>query len=189
LARIVKGSWVRRRPRSPGFLGDIEAQSLGRKRECLAHLLSLVGTTHRVPGTVTRIERYGAFVKTDWGTGLVTISEFIVDPIRHPSERVAIGDKVSVFVHDVDMRGRVSLSMLGPASWRPAQDRGLASGREARDSSILCPQVRERDATEQLVDRSPCVPTEPIGGKSSFRGFGELAAYWKSRQAAEELGG
>ena len=69
-------------------------------------------------GTVRNVVDFGAFVdigiKND---GLVHISQMSDRYIRHPSEVVTVGDTVTVWVLDVDVkRGRVGLTMKGPVS-------------------------------------------------------------------------
>lgn len=60
---------------------------------------------------------FGAFV--DIGVkqdGLVHVSKMSQKFIKHPSQVVAVGDIVDVYVTDVDLkRGRIQLSMLAPA--------------------------------------------------------------------------
>lgn len=67
-------------------------------------------------GTVRNVVDFGAFV--DIGVhqdGLVHISQLTDRFIRHPSEAVAVGDVVAVWVLEVDAaRGRISLTMKQP---------------------------------------------------------------------------
>jgi len=58
-------------------------------------------------GTITRLEKYGAFV--DIGAereGLVHISEISHDYVKHPSELLSVGDEVQVQVLDFNKRKR-----------------------------------------------------------------------------------
>lgn len=58
-------------------------------------------------GTITRLEKYGAFV--DIGAekeGLIHISELNNDYVKHPSEVVKVGDEVQVQVLDFSKRKR-----------------------------------------------------------------------------------
>lgn len=58
-------------------------------------------------GTITRLEKYGAFV--DIGAekdGLIHISELSHDYVKHPSEAVKIGDEVQVQVIDFNKKKR-----------------------------------------------------------------------------------
>jgi uncharacterized protein len=67
----------------------------------------------RLPGIVTNVTRFGAFV--DVGVhqdGLVHISQLADKYVKDPSEIVKVGQQVEVTVLDVDVaRKRISLSM------------------------------------------------------------------------------
>lgn len=67
----------------------------------------------KVPGVVTNVTAFGAFV--DIGVhqdGLVHISQLADRFVRDPAEVVKVGQKVQVFVLDVDLdRSRIALSM------------------------------------------------------------------------------
>ncbi|WP_420871876.1 helix-hairpin-helix domain-containing protein [Cohnella rhizosphaerae] len=68
-------------------------------------------------GTVRNVVDFGAFVdigiKND---GLVHISQISNRFVKHPTEVVAVGDTVKVWVMGTDLKkGRVSLTMKGPA--------------------------------------------------------------------------
>ncbi len=69
----------------------------------------------KLPGTVTNVTDFGAFV--DVGVhrdGLVHVSQLADRRVAHPSEVVAVGDKVQVRVIEVDLdRGRIGLSLRG----------------------------------------------------------------------------
>jgi uncharacterized protein len=67
-------------------------------------------------GTVRNVVDFGAFVdigiKND---GLVHISQLSNRYVKHPTEVVAVGDTVTVWVIGIDAKkGRVSLTMKGP---------------------------------------------------------------------------
>jgi len=65
-----------------------------------------------LPGTVSSIVEFGAFVDLGGIDGLVHISELSWSHVNHPSEVVAVGDKVEVQVLDVDLgRERISLGL------------------------------------------------------------------------------
>lgn len=70
----------------------------------------------RLTGTVRNVVDFGAFV--DIGVkqdGLVHISRMSDKYVKHPTEVVAVGDVVTVWVLGVDVqKGRVSLTMLKP---------------------------------------------------------------------------
>ena len=79
------------------------------------------GVGSEVPGEVTKLVPFGAFVKVADGIeGLVHISELSTDHVEAPEAVVNVGDTVTVRVIDVDEeRRRVSLSMR-PAGSPPA---------------------------------------------------------------------
>lgn len=63
-------------------------------------------------GTIVNLTDYGAFVDLGKIEGLVHISEMSWKRIKHPSQLVAVGEKVTVKVIDVDpKRERIALSM------------------------------------------------------------------------------
>ncbi|MBU9723809.1 MULTISPECIES: Tex family protein [Bacillaceae] len=69
-------------------------------------------------GTVRNVVDFGAFidigVKED---GLVHISKLANRFVKHPMEVVSVGDVVTVWVEDVDLKkGRIALTMLQPKS-------------------------------------------------------------------------
>lgn len=71
-----------------------------------------------VSGTVTQIQKYGAFIKLEQGiTGLIYIEDLSVARIKSPSERLEIGQKIKTVVKSIDReQQRITLSykeMLG----------------------------------------------------------------------------
>ena len=65
-----------------------------------------------VEGTVSNIVEFGAFVDLEGIDGLIHISELSWSHVNHPSEVVAIGDKLNVKVLDIDReRQRISLGL------------------------------------------------------------------------------
>ncbi|MDR1293992.1 MAG: 30S ribosomal protein S1 [Bifidobacteriaceae bacterium] len=66
-----------------------------------------------VPGKVTKLVPFGAFVSVDDGIeGLVHISELAVSHVELPEQVVNVGDEVFVKVIDIDLeRRRISLSL------------------------------------------------------------------------------
>ena len=67
----------------------------------------------KVAGVVVNITDYGAFVELESGLeGLIHISEMSWTKLKHPSQKVKIGDNVEVVVLDVDPAAkRISLGM------------------------------------------------------------------------------
>ena len=83
----------------------------GRKHE-RAEILGKLSKGMKLPGTVSSIVDFGAFVDLGGIDGLVHISELSWSHVNHPSEVVAVGDKVEVQVLDVDLdRERISLGL------------------------------------------------------------------------------
>ena len=85
----------------------------------------------RLPGRVTNITRFGAFV--DVGVhqdGLVHISQLADRFVRDPGEAVKIGQTVTVTVLEVDLeRRRIALSMRkDPAGAKPGRDTAKNTG-------------------------------------------------------------
>lgn len=81
----------------------------------------------RTTGTVVNITDYGAFVELDPGLeGLVHISEMSWTKLKHPSQKVKVGDRVEVEILDLDPASkRISLGMKQTESnpWEEAEAR------------------------------------------------------------------
>ncbi|WKZ31604.1 MAG: 30S ribosomal protein S1 [Thermodesulfobacteriota bacterium] len=81
----------------------------------------------RTTGTVVNITDYGAFVELEPGLeGLVHISEMSWTKLKHPSQKVKVGDRVEVEVIDLDPASkRISLGMKQTESnpWIEAEGR------------------------------------------------------------------
>ncbi|MDP2233134.1 MAG: S1 RNA-binding domain-containing protein, partial [Actinomycetota bacterium] len=83
----------------------------GRKHE-RTEILSKLQKGMILPGTVSSIVDFGAFVDLGGIDGLVHISELSWSHVNHPSEVVKVGDPVQVQVLDVDLgRERISLGL------------------------------------------------------------------------------
>jgi len=65
-------------------------------------------------GTVRNVVDFGAFVDIGVGQdGLVHISKLANQFVKHPMDVVSVGDVVTVWVHEVDVkRGRIALTMV-----------------------------------------------------------------------------
>jgi small subunit ribosomal protein S1 len=73
-----------------------------------------------VEGTVRHLTDFGAFVDVGGADGLVHVSELAWRHIQHPSEVLEVGDKVKVYVLNLDRkRERIGLSLkrLQPNPW------------------------------------------------------------------------
>jgi uncharacterized protein len=97
-----------------------------------------------VPGMVTNLTRFGAFV--DIGVkqdGLVHVSEISHDYISDPSEKLKLNQKVMVKVLDVDMaRKRISLSIK-------QADEGGRTERKPVNKTIIRDRQPERPLTRE----------------------------------------
>jgi len=83
----------------------------GRKHE-RAEILGKLQKGMILPGNVSSIVDFGAFVDLGGIDGLVHISELSWSHVNHPSEVVKVGDPVNVQVLDVDLsRERISLGL------------------------------------------------------------------------------
>lgn len=74
-------------------------------------------------GTVTRIVKFGAFVDLGGVEGLIHLNDLSWKRVNNPSEVVAVGDKVQVFVLDFDReKNRISLGLktVEEDPWRKA---------------------------------------------------------------------
>lgn len=92
----------------------------GRKHERAA-ILEKLAKGQILPGTVSSIVDFGAFVDLGGIDGLVHISELSWSHVNHPSEVVKVGEQVEVKVLDVDMsRERISLGLkqTQPDPWQ-----------------------------------------------------------------------
>ena len=110
--RITEVNRARRR-----VVGSIRAVSAAERAEKAAEVWNNIEEGKHYHGVVKSLTSYGAFV--DIGVkqdGLVHVSKMSQKFIKHPSQVVAVGDIVDVYVTDVDLkRGRIQLSMLAPA--------------------------------------------------------------------------
>ena len=71
-------------------------------------------------GTVARIQPFGAFVNILPGKdGLVHVSQMASGFVSDPNTVVTEGQKVKVWVTEIDSQGRINLSMLFDASGQP----------------------------------------------------------------------
>ena len=84
-----------------------------------------VGTT--MPGKVTSVRGFGAFVDIGGGVqGLVHISELSWDSVNKPEDVVQVGDELDVFVLRVDAENKkiaLSLRRLQPEPWETINER------------------------------------------------------------------
>ena len=96
---------------------EAEQENRAARKEALLSELA-EGTTRS--GVVSGLCDFGAFVDLGGADGLVHISELAWHRVRHPSQVVAVGDEVEVFVLNLDEQGKrigLSLKRLQPNPW------------------------------------------------------------------------
>lgn len=79
-----------------------------------------------IPGTVTTLTDFGAFVDLGGMEGLIHISELSWGRVDHPSDVVAVGDELEVYVLNIDRdENKVALSLKKMCSnpWETITDR------------------------------------------------------------------
>ncbi len=82
------------------------------RREVRQKILDDLQPGQVVEGVISNIVEFGAFVDLDGIDGLIHISELSWSHVNHPSEILAIGEKVNVKVLDIDRdRQRISLGL------------------------------------------------------------------------------
>jgi small subunit ribosomal protein S1 len=99
-------------------------------REQRQQLLKELAVGEVRTGTVRNIVDFGAFVDLGGMDGLIHISELDWRYVTHPSDVVSVGERVKVYVLDIDRkRKRISLSRkrVQPDPW-PAATEKLSSG-------------------------------------------------------------
>jgi small subunit ribosomal protein S1 len=75
-------------------------------------LMQVLKIGNVIPGTVKAITDFGAFIDLGGIDGLLYITDMSWSKISHPSEIVAIGDKIEVMVLNIDKEsGKVSLGL------------------------------------------------------------------------------
>lgn len=82
-----------------------------RAKEIIEDLTREIEVGQVYEGTVRRIEKFGAFVEIAKGKdGLVHISELVHERVGKVEDVLALGDKVTVKVIEIDGQGRINLS-------------------------------------------------------------------------------
>ena len=119
----VKVIEVNRKRRRLVF-SQLEAEQENRtaRKEALLNELA-EGTSRR--GVVSGLCDFGAFVDLGGADGLIHISELAWRRVRHPSQVVAVGDEIDVFILHLDEQGKrigLSLKRLLPNPWTLVDD-------------------------------------------------------------------
>ena len=88
-----------------------DAAMIQRAKEIIEDLTREIEVGQVYEGTVRRIEKFGAFVEIAKGKdGLVHISELAHERVGKVEDVLALGDKVTVKVIEIDGQGRINLS-------------------------------------------------------------------------------
>lgn len=122
-AITVKVIEVNRKRRRLVF-SQLEAEQENRAARKEALLRELAEGTSR-KGVVSGLCDFGAFVDLGGADGLIHISELAWRRVRHPSQVVAVGDEVEVYVLNLDEQGQrigLSLKRLQPNPWSLVDD-------------------------------------------------------------------
>jgi small subunit ribosomal protein S1 len=104
------------------IFSEREAQREWRAKQ-KAHLLAELEEGDVVPGTVTGIRDFGAFVNLGGADGLIHVSELAWHRVDHPGDILQVGDKIDVYVLNLDRETkRIALSRkrLLPDPWDEA---------------------------------------------------------------------
>jgi small subunit ribosomal protein S1 len=90
--------------------------------------LSALETNKPITGRVVRLADFGAFVDIGAQTdGLLHVSQLSSDYVRHPSEKLKVGDEVQVRILDIDPRKRrISLTMKDDVVYEPRPEPAAA---------------------------------------------------------------
>lgn len=119
----VKVIEVNRKRRRLVF-SQLEAEQENRAARKAALLQELAeGSTRK--GVVSGLCDFGAFVDLGGADGLIHISELAWHRVRHPSQVLALGEEVDVFVLNLDEAGKrigLSLKRLQPNPWSLVDD-------------------------------------------------------------------
>ena len=108
--RITEVNRSRRR-----VVGSIRVVAAEEKAAASAAIWAEIEPGKRYTGTVKSLTSYGAFVDIGGVDGMVHISELSWSRIKHPSEVVAVGDTVEVYVIKADPeKKKISLGMKDP---------------------------------------------------------------------------
>ncbi len=93
------------------FIASSDESKIARAREWIENIVREVVVGETYLGTVKRIEKFGCFVEVLPGKeGLVHISQLSTERVAKVEDVVALGDKITVKVTEIDNQGRVNLS-------------------------------------------------------------------------------
>ena len=103
--RVIEVNRQRRRA-----VGSIRSVLREQKKAAQSKFWETVEENQEFTGTVKSLTNFGAFVDLGGVDGMIHISELSWNRIKHPSEVVAVGDTVTVYVKSLDREnGKISL--------------------------------------------------------------------------------
>jgi len=89
-------------------------------------LIETLETGNEVEGIVKNLADYGAFIDLGGVDGLLHITDISWQRVNHPSEKLSIGDKITVKILSYDkekMRVSLGLKQLTPSPWENISER------------------------------------------------------------------
>ncbi len=95
--RVIEVNTSRRRA-----VGSVRSVAREARREQEEAFWAQAAVGQKYTGTVKSLTSYGAFVDIGGVDGMVHISELSWKRVKHPSEVVAVGDVVEVYIRDLD---------------------------------------------------------------------------------------
>ena len=96
-------------------VGSIRQVTLDERKAAQEQVFSSIEKGKVYQGSVKSLTKYGAFVDIGGVDGMVHISELSWNRIKHPSEVVAVGDQIEVYVKDFNEEThRISLGYKKP---------------------------------------------------------------------------
>lgn len=107
------------------IFSEREAQREWRMKQ-KSRLLDELDEGHVVKGTVTGLRDFGAFVNIGGADGLIHVSELAWHRVDHPRDILGVGDKIDVYILNLDKETRriaLSLKRLLSDPWDDAQER------------------------------------------------------------------
>ena len=94
------------------FIVGVDPEMINRALEMVEEIVAEAEPGKIYKGTVTRIEKFGAFVEILPGKqGLLHISQISKERIANVEDVLAIGDQIDVLVTEIDDKDRINLSI------------------------------------------------------------------------------
>jgi polyribonucleotide nucleotidyltransferase len=144
------------------YITSADGESGDKARTIVENLTKEIKVGETYEGTVVRIIPIGAFVQILPGKdGLVHISQLAPQRVEKVEDVVALGDKITVKVMEIDSQGRVNLSrkaVLGGSNGAPPQERPSRPARDRDD---------DRNGNASRPSSNPSSPSTSDVGNSA----------------------